>query len=265
MTDWIERIRRGAAVHCTDGRLGSVESIEGGGSGEPQVLRVRRDPNGQALSIPLDLVDQVAEDGSVLLTCTSHDLERSAGRSAEGPGPTSGRHGFPADTVEAGAVLELREEDLVPHKEPREAGRVRIRKELEEVPRELEVEALREQVAVEHVPVGKVVAEKQAPWREGDVLVVPVYEEQVQLVKQLVLREELRIRLETTTQTRRFADTVERERVVIEDPTNQGFVREQYRTADVENEPPPDVAERTRHGSGLEGGGRTEEGHSKGL
>jgi stress response protein YsnF len=54
---------------------------------------------------------------------------------------------------------------------------------------------LRDQLAVEHVPVGRVVAESDMPQMryEGDTLVVPVFEEVLVVQKQLLLKEEVRI------------------------------------------------------------------------
>jgi uncharacterized protein (TIGR02271 family) len=219
----LEGIRAGAVVRCTDGRVGQVAGVGAAADDRPGSLRVVRESDGRELRVPIDLVEEVADDGSVLLGCAGRDLDR-LGTSVPGE-QRLGVGGAPS-----GERMQLREEELVPHKEMREAGRVRIRKEVEEVPRVLDVEAAREQVAVEHVPVGKVVPEKRAPWREGDFLIVPVYEEQVEVVKRLVLREQLRIRLETTTEARRIAESVLRERVVIEDSTDKGFVREYYAT-----------------------------------
>jgi len=125
-------------------------------------------------------------------------------------------------------VIELREEQLVAHKEMREIGEVQLRTVVEEVPGRLEVEAYREEVEVEHVPVGQVVTERMAPWEEDEVLVVPVYEEQLVVVKRLLLREHLRIRRVGTRETRLFEDTLRRERLVVEDPANTGLVHEQY-------------------------------------
>jgi uncharacterized protein (TIGR02271 family) len=127
-------------------------------------------------------------------------------------------------------TLELREEQLIPHKEMREVGEVRIRTVVEEMPGRLEVEALREEVEVEHVPVGRVVSERVPPWEEDDVLYVPVYEEQLVMVKRLLLREHLKIRRVATTETQLFEDTLRRERVVVEDPGNTGLVHERFPT-----------------------------------
>jgi uncharacterized protein (TIGR02271 family) len=127
-------------------------------------------------------------------------------------------------------TLELREEQLVAHKELRELGEVEVRTEVEDIPRRLEVDAIREEVEVEHEPVGRVVSERDAPWQEDGVLVVPVYEEQLVVTKRLVLRERLRIRRVRTTERQLFQDTLRRERLVVEDPDHTGLVHEVHPT-----------------------------------
>ncbi|MBV9545000.1 MAG: DUF2382 domain-containing protein, partial [Chloroflexi bacterium] len=68
-----------------------------------------------------------------------------------------------APTTELSAAeertLELREEELVAHKELRELGEVVIRTQVDEVPGRLEVEALREEVEIEREAVGEFVNE----------------------------------------------------------------------------------------------------------
>jgi uncharacterized protein (TIGR02271 family) len=157
------------------------------------------------------------------------------------PPPPSGLGGTVRDTTavpltDGERKLELREEELIARKELRELGEVRVRKEVEEVPGRLEVDALREEVEVEHVPVGKVVNERVEPWEEDGDLIVPVYEEQVVMVKRLVLREQLRIRRVSSTERQLFEDTLRRERVVVEDPDNTGLIHEQYATDELERE-----------------------------
>ena len=148
----------------------------------------------------------------------------------------------PLSTLAEGErTLELREEQLVPRKDLREVGEVVIRTEVEEVPGRLEVQAYREEVEVEHVPVGQVVRERVPPWEEDNVLVVPVYEEQLVVVKRLLLREHLRIRRVPATETRLFEDSMLRERVVVEDPAGTGLVHERFPSVQ-------DRAEGTREG-----------------
>jgi uncharacterized protein (TIGR02271 family) len=125
-------------------------------------------------------------------------------------------------------TLRLREEELVARKVMEEVGRVQVRTRTEEFPGRLEVEALREEVEVEHVPVGQVVSERRAPWEEDGVLVVPVYEEQLVVTKRLVLKEHLRVRRYQTAERQVFEDTLRRERLVIEDPSGRDLVHERF-------------------------------------
>ena len=133
-------------------------------------------------------------------------------------------------------TMEVREEQLVPRRETRELGDVRIRKEVEQVSERLEVDALREEVEIEHVPVGEVVEDRKAPWQEDDALVVPVYEERLVLVKCLVLKEQLRVRRRQTTERHVLEEPVLRERVVIDDTTGRNVVQERA-TGDQERAP----------------------------
>jgi SAM-dependent methyltransferase len=77
------------------------------------------------------------------------------------------------------------------------------------------------------------VSERDQPWEADGVLVMPVYEEQLVVVKRLVLKERLHIRRVATTERRLFEDTLRRERLVIDDPQRTGLVREQYPTEDL--------------------------------
>jgi uncharacterized protein (TIGR02271 family) len=129
---------------------------------------------------------------------------------------------------DAEETIELREEQLVPHKELRELGAIEINTEIEEVPGRLEVDAYREEVIVEHEPVGQVVSEREEPTESDGVLIVPVYEEQLVVVKRLVLRERMRIRRVGTTERQLFQDTLRRERLLVQDPQRTGLVHERY-------------------------------------
>jgi uncharacterized protein (TIGR02271 family) len=133
-----------------------------------------------------------------------------------------------ASSVDVDRTLELREEQLVARKDLREVGEITVRTVVEEVPGRLEVEAQREEVEIEHVPVGQIVAERVGPYEEDGVLVVPVYEEQLVVVKRLVLKEHLRVRRVASTEHQLFEDTLRRDRLVIDDPNNTHLVHEQY-------------------------------------
>lgn len=225
------RTRRGAPVTCSDRPLGHVIALEQPDGEMEQFLRVAPDDGGEDLLIPMRLIGVVDPDGAVHLNCTHEQIEHWA----DAPAPTASAAppasappaGTPTDAEVVG-TLHLHEEQLVPHKELTTVGEVQVRTVVEEAPEELTVDAVREEVEVEHVPVGTVVNERKAPWEEDGALVIPVYEEQLVLVKRLVLREHLRVRRLATTEARHFADTVRRERVVIDDPSESGLVHETY-------------------------------------
>ena len=153
------------------------------------------------------------------------------------PSPRRKRDVERADLHEFGPdekrVIELREEQLVANKEPRDAGEIIVRTEVDTVPAQVEVDALREEVEVEHEPSGEVVSKRDEPREEDGTLIIPVYEEQLVVTKRLILRERLRVRRVGTTERRLFQDTVRRERLVVEDPQQTTRVHETYRT----NEP----------------------------
>jgi len=137
-------------------------------------------------------------------------------------------------TGEPSQTVELREEQLVARKDLREIGTVEIHTEIEQVPGQVDVEAFREEVVVEHEPVGVVVAERDPPWDEPDgTRVFPIYEEQMVVTRRLVLRERVYVRRVETTERQTFQDTLRRERLVVNDPDNTGRVRE----SDLRDEP----------------------------
>lgn len=146
-----------------------------------------------------------------------------------------GETAFQSSIGEAPQTIELREEELVAHKEPRHLGEIEVRTEVDEIPGRLEVDAYREEVAVEHEAVGRTVSERQKPWEEEDgVLVIPIYEEQLVVSKRLVLRERIRVRRVGIRERQVFQDTLRHERLVIDDPRHTGLVREQYPTDEPE-------------------------------
>jgi uncharacterized protein (TIGR02271 family) len=151
-------------------------------------------------------------------------------------------------------VLELREEELVAHKELRELGEVAVSTEIDEVPGRLEVDAFREEVTVEHEPVGQAVSEREEPWEDDGVLVVPVYEEQLVVTKRLVLKERLRISRVRVSERHLFEDTLRQERLKLEDPQGTGLVHEQDPTDEAREEEPAETETERSTAAPREGG-----------
>lgn len=90
-------------------------------------------------------------------------------------------------------VLREVEERVEVRTEARETGRVVARTVTDTVDEPVEADGWRETVEVERVPVGREVDAVEPPREEGDVTVIPVYEEVLVIRKQLVLREEVRL------------------------------------------------------------------------
>lgn len=242
------RTRRGAAVQCTDSVAGSVVGVDNDAEGRPQYLRVAPSNGGEHLLVPLTLIQGIRDDGTVALSCSCSDLDRWSGGSATEPSTST-----PEDMEQVGTI-HLHEERLVPHKDLRTVGEVAVRTALEEFPGRLTVDALREEVEIEHVPVGEAVKERVAPWDEDGVLVVPVYEEQLIVVKRLVMREQLRIRRIETSETRLFEETLRRERVVLDDPQQTGLIHEFYAGVTADGQPDGELVASTEQEGSAEGG-----------
>lgn len=88
------------------------------------------------------------------------------------------------------------EEELHVSKRVVDTGRgIRVHKTVTEREELIDQPLLRDELRVEHVPVGRVVEEDSAPQvrYEGDTLVVPVFEEVLVVQKQMLLKEEVRI------------------------------------------------------------------------
>jgi uncharacterized protein (TIGR02271 family) len=95
--------------------------------------------------------------------------------------------------VEGEELIPLAEERLRVEKREVERGRVVVRKRVETREELAEAVLQREELSVERVPLGVPVDAPPPVREEGDVLIVPVLEEQLVVQTRLVLKEELRI------------------------------------------------------------------------
>ena len=114
-------------------------------------------------------------------------------------------------------TVPLHEEVLEPHVHPVETGRVRIHKRVESTPVEMTIEAAREEVTIERVPVDRPVDAMPEPRQEGDTLIIPVVEEVVVTETRLVVREEVRVTRRRVTDQVPVQTTVRREVLDIDD------------------------------------------------
>lgn len=109
--------------------------------------------------------------------------------------PDDLRHVNGAEKVDAGqaVTVPVAREEIAVSKEQRESGRVvvhitpSVRREVVDLP------TVEEHVDVFRVPMNRFVDAAEPPRQEGDVMIVPVYEEVVVVERRLMLKEEVRI------------------------------------------------------------------------
>jgi len=104
-------------------------------------------------------------------------------------------------------TLKLLTEELAVSKREVEAGTVRIERTTNSYSEPVELELRRTRAAVDRVPINLPVDEVPAIRQDGDVIIVPVVEETVEVIRRLILKEEVHIRLEEETE--RYHDDVE--------------------------------------------------------
>jgi uncharacterized protein (TIGR02271 family) len=106
--------------------------------------------------------------------------------------------------------LQLREEELHAEKKPVQAGEVRVRKDVIEEKKTIDVPVTREEVVVERHPVsGR--ERSDGDIGEDEEIRIPVMEEQVRVEKTPVVKEEVSIKKRAVQETKQVSDTVRRE------------------------------------------------------
>jgi len=113
-------------------------------------------------------------------------------------------------------VVPLVEEEAHIGKHEVSTGKVRIRTVTDAVEELAHADLHGEMVEVTRVPVDRVVDEAPQTRTEGGVTIVPVLEEVLFVEKRLVLKEELHIRRQATTETVEMPVTLRRQRAIVE-------------------------------------------------
>ena len=118
-------------------------------------------------------------------------------------------------------VIPVVEEEVIAGARPVKTGGVRVDKHVDQRIRRIEVPLLHEEVEVRRVPVNRVVKEAPAVRRQGEVVIVPVVEEELIITKRLVLKEEIHL-ITRRTKDRFVKDVaINRERAVVQ-PAGRG-------------------------------------------
>ena len=127
--------------------------------------------------------------------------------------------------VAARTVIPVIEEQLVVGKREVEIGTVQLRKTVREHEERVEIPLMKEVAIVERVPRNEYVSVAPPVRTEGDTLVIPVVEEVVEVLKRLVLKEEVHVRRERRETRESHTATVRAEEVRVErGPAREGSV-----------------------------------------
>lgn len=113
-------------------------------------------------------------------------------------------------------VIPIVEETMRVDKRVVDKGTVRVATEVDEVTEEVDVELRQQTAKLERVAVDRVVDTPPEPRLDGDTIVVPIIEERAVVTKQLVVVEEVRIKLDEITKHEVSALPLRKERVTID-------------------------------------------------
>jgi uncharacterized protein (TIGR02271 family) len=210
-------IRPGAGVEATDGRLGTVDEVRvRPESGELAGLVVRRGWTDQLLYVDGAQVEGIAGDGTVRLRTTRTEAERLAA------GVAAGGEGLGVRADGEALRLPILAERLSAEVRPIDLGELRVHKRVDASEEAVRRDVERDEVDVERVPVNRPLEAPAVQRTEGEWLVIPVMEEVLVVRKQLMLKEEVRIRTRRVTEEQTVVETVRHERVELEDATRHG-------------------------------------------
>lgn len=115
----------------------------------------------------------------------------------------------------------------------KQAGEALLKKKVETTAESMPVELRYEQLQIERVPVNRVLAEgEQAALRQdGDVLIVPVVEEELVVLKRRVVREELRVTKQSLVRPETARETIRKERIDVDRAGSVEVLNEQHSQA----------------------------------
>lgn len=144
---------------------------------------------------------------------TSKSVTAGTGKASGASGRTSA--GMNRTSTGESETVQAREEQLHVQKTPVQKGDVTVRKEVRTEHQTIDVPVTREEVVVERRPAGGTASSSRnlAPGQE---IRVPVKEEQVNVQKQAVVKEEVAVGKRKVQSTQRVEDTVRKEDIKVE-------------------------------------------------
>lgn len=197
-------------VYASDGaHIGTVSEV-----GEDYILVQKGLIFVHDLFIPISAIERIEAD-AIYLQVSKNDADT---RGWDQP-PASYEHH--ADLDRGTDRIAVHEEELEARKTVRQAGEVRIRKDVVKEERQIDVPVTREEVKVSRHPVDRPATDAEATFQEsGDTIRIPVMEEDVEVTKRPRVKEEIEISKVARQASKRVADTVRREEVEIIDDTD---------------------------------------------
>ena len=114
------------------------------------------------------------------------------------------------------AVIPVAREEASVARNVVETGVVNVRKVVRERVEVIDEPMLHDEVDIEHVVVNRAVDGPKPPREEGDVLIIPVYEEVVTVQRQWILKEEVRLRRREVQSRHREEVVLREEQAVVE-------------------------------------------------
>lgn len=210
-------IRPGMRVLGSDGaELGVVEQVLASPDGTSARLLL----SGGQFRVPTDVINYVGgnEVQIKMSAATARGTawgEVPAGYTQVASFPWSGSALGETERI----TVQRYEEDLKVGKQIVETDTIRIQKRVIEEPQTINVDVLREEYHVERVPVDRPWQQgDDSPRTEGDIIIIPVVTEKLEVIRRRVVTEELRLTRRVVSEPRQVTDTVRKEVVEVTGP-----------------------------------------------
>ncbi len=130
---------------------------------------------------------------------------------------SSAAHGVPTDEREQSEqVLKLHVEEVAVSRRRIEGDTVRVRTAVHTHEELVEEDVHHEHVSVSRVAIGRVVETVPDIRQEGDVMIIPVVEEEIVVQRRLILKEEIHVHRQKVAELYRETVVLRRENAVIE-------------------------------------------------
>jgi uncharacterized protein (TIGR02271 family) len=240
-------VREGMTVFSSDGeKLGKVLSCDA------STFTIEK-----GFFFPKDYVaryDEVAavtgDDIRLAVTKDTFIQMRDAGQYGYGASDPAFSRTARTDTEDIRVPVAEEELDVV--KRDREAGEVRLRKDVVTETKHIDVPVTREEVHVERAPVGE--QREALPGErafEKETVSMPIHEEEVEIRKRPVVKEEVRLRKERVTEQRAAEADIRKERVDVEGEHARKIEDESSRSGTTRRDPDPDAGLKTHRDDDL--------------